>query len=106
MDKLKGFPSWAWICKLSEKRKYTGSIGTDGQKGCLSIHTLDYAVWKDENEEGEKTLRAVCRVRPPVNSGEQFEQEEVSFPFSEKYSAEVQNWILEQAEKYGTVIGK
>ena len=103
---LKGFPSWAWICKLSEKRKYTGSVGTDGQRGCMSIHTLNYSVWKAENEEGEKILRATCRVQPPFNSEEQFEQEEISLPFSEEYSAEVQKWILEQVEKYRSVIGK
>ncbi len=104
MTELKDFPSWNWICKLSRTRKYTGSIGTDGIKGCLSINTFEYAIWKDEKEDGEKILCARCMARPSINSQEQYEPTEISFPFSEEYEDDLKKWILEQKETYNSVI--
>ena len=103
---LKVFPSWSWICKLSKSRKYTGSVGTDGKRGCLSRYTISYAIWKDENEEGEKELRVSCKVQPPINSGETFETEEITYPFSEEHAEDAKNWINEQIAKFSPVIGE
>lgn len=99
------FPSWSWVCKLGPERKYTGSIGTDSQKGCLSKYTFHYAIWKDETEEGEKRLHISCIVQPPVYSQETNENEEITYPFSEEYAEEAKQWIYEQVEKRRDIIG-
>lgn len=104
---LKDFPDWSWIRELNEKRRYTGSFGTDPLRGCLSVHTLNYQIWVAENSDGEKEyLCASCKIQPPIMSQEKLESVEISAPFLSKNVDIIKKWICEQVEKNCTIIGK
>ncbi len=108
---LRDFPSYTWVCKLNEKRKFSGSLGTSPTKGQFSVHIFNYKLWKkevtDEEEQKHKFLCVSCYIQPPANSGQEaFGQEEKEYPFSQDAIGEAKNWLLERIEQYSDIIGK
>ncbi|MCF0229730.1 MAG: hypothetical protein HUJ76_08590 [Parasporobacterium sp.] len=111
---LKDFPSYTWVGELSEKRKFSGSIGTGAYTGQFDSHIFNYKLWKKtvmetvEDKETEKAfLMVCCYIQPPRNSGgEIFGYEEKEYLFSEEAVADAKKWIAEQVGKYSDIIGK
>jgi len=99
------FPTFGWICKLNESRKFSGSIGT-GKTGTFTVHTFHYHIWiktvKDEKSEtARKYLCADCCIKPPYGSGKDvFGQDEIQYEFSDYNVGLVKGWLLEHVYKW------
>lgn len=101
MYELIDYPSFGWICKLNEKRRFSGSLGT-GSAGAFAVNTFHYQLWKkevkDEEENVTKYLAVRCFVHPPVSSGQEcFAEEETVFELSPEGAQQAKEWILQQA---------
>lgn len=108
---LRDFPSYTWVCKLNEKRKFSGSLGTNGRAGQFTVHIFNYKLWKKEvkDEEGNSTkyLCVSCSIQPPENSHlEPFGQDECQFDFSEASIELAKQWLQEKYAQHIDVIGK
>ena len=77
---------------------YTGSIGTDPQRGCVSIYTADYKAFFYKDETGLH-LTASWRVRPPWNKPQDTETIEKVFDGSADGIQEAERWLSSEIQR-------
>ena len=75
---------------------YTGSIGTDPQRGTVSESCFRYRVWLEKDENSEKSLIAVwyrgCQCYEATDKNQTVRKE---FEGSQRGISEAQEWLLD-----------
>ncbi len=97
-------PKHLWFVQEQDDRWltniYTGSLGTDPQKGCFPRRTFNFKVFVQIGEEGPVCLSVSYYWRTPWNEGAQVEDPgEATFENSQEGLDAAAAWLLEQYEK-------
>ncbi len=75
---------------------FIGSLGTDPNRGCYSVYTLNYKVFIKDNGF-EKILIAVCTFKLPYNTKTNIEEMTIGkFEVSDFGIEVAENWIRSQ----------
>ncbi len=75
---------------------YSGSLGTDPNRGCFSVYTLNYKVFIKDNGF-DKMLIATCTFRLPYNTKTNVEEMIIGkFEVSDFGIDVAENWIRSQ----------
>ena len=84
-------PTMNW---LQYGKPYTGSLGTDPMRGCLSVTTFNYRAQLVKNEN-VSTIKATCYLEPPWNC-DSCEKQYISEDFEATKSGikAAEKWLL------------
>ena len=93
MNTVVNLPSINWF---KYGKIYTGSLGTDPLRGCLSCTTFNYRVQMISAGDGDK-LVAVCFFRLPWNARTNVFEFKTGIFEATEFGIEIaENWILSQ----------
>lgn len=79
---------------------YCASLGTDGEKGCISGEIFNYRIWIEKLDEQEIIKVAVYYG---MNSFENQNEDNITvkiFEMEEESLTEIKNWLTEKAETF------
>lgn len=74
---------------------YTGSLGTDPQRGFTGSKAFEYSVLLKKDIEGNKAFIASCCVRSPLSAATDNHQQ-TFFPAAPESLPEIEKWLLEK----------
>ena len=74
---------------------YTGSLGTDPQRGFTGSKAFEYRVLLKKDIEGNKAFIVSCCVRPPLSPVTEQQQQAV-YPAAAESLPEIEKWLLEK----------
>jgi hypothetical protein len=101
-------PQYNWIISRHEGRfvtnRYSGSLGTLGDSGCISTRTFNYRAYVDTKggEEVDFRLVAECFIIEPWNMGGiQTNFHQAEFECSEDGIKQAEKWLSETSSKTG-----
>lgn len=101
-------PQYNWIISRHEGRfvtnRYSGSLGTLGDSGCISTRTFNFRAYVDtkSGEEGNFRLVTECFIIEPWNMGStQTNFQQAEFECSEDGIKQAEKWLSETSLKTG-----
>ena len=101
-------PKYHWLISRHEGRfvtnRYSGSLGTLGDSGCISTRTFNFRAYVDtkDGEEGDFRLVTECFIIEPWNMESiQTNFQQAEFECSENGRKQAEKWLSETSSKTG-----
>lgn len=101
-------PSIAWFVSNQEGRRalntYSGSLGTQADRGCMNVPTLNYRAFVSVTDSPEQELAFVVEVfviQPWAMEGERTDFKRATFACSDGGIRAADVWLSQWAADYG-----